>query len=165
VNKIKTLNELKTIVASARMKGKTVVLANGSFDLLHVGHIRYLKGAKSKGDILVVAVNDDRSTRMLKGKGRPIIPIKERLEILSHISCIDYCASFSGRTVERVIMALRPDIHAKGTDYTKETVPERESVLSYGGTISIVGDPKKHSTSSLIHKIAKSKTKKEYIVH
>jgi len=165
VNKIKTLKELKTIVARARKKGKTIVLANGAFDLLHVGHIRYLKGAKSKGDILVVAVNDDRSTRMLKGKGRPIIPIKERLEILSHISCIDYCASFSGRTVERVIMALRPDIHAKGTDYTKETVPERESVLSYGGTISIVGDPKNHSTSSLISKIAKSKTKKEYIVH
>jgi len=142
------------------MKGKTVVLANGAFDLLHVGHIRYLKGAKSLGDILIVAVNDDKSSRMLKGKGRPIIPIRERLEILSHISCIDYCASFSGRTVEKVIRALKPDIHAKGTDYTTETVPERESVLSYGGTISIVGDPKEHSTSSLIREIAKSKTKK-----
>jgi rfaE bifunctional protein nucleotidyltransferase chain/domain len=157
VNKIKTLGELKVVVAKARKKGETVVLANGAFDLIHVGHIRYLKGAKSLGDILIVAVNDDRSIRMLKGKGRPIIPIKERLEILSHISCIDYCTSFSGRTVEKVIMVLKPDIHAKGTDYTRETVPERGSVLSYGGTISIVGDPKNHSTSDLIGGIAKCK--------
>jgi len=153
VNKIKTLKELGGIVAKARKKGKTIVLANGIFDLIHVGHVRYLRAAKSLGDLLIVAVNSDGSARVLKGPGRPIAPLKERMEILSNIRWIDYCVSFPGKSVGKVILTLKPDIHAKGTDYTRDTVPEREAVRSYGGRIAIVGDLKRHSTSALIQRI------------
>lgn len=134
----------------------TVVLANGIFDILHVGHVRYLRAAKSLGDILVVAVNNDRSARALKGSGRPIIPLKERMEVLSAVAAVDYCVPFSGETADGLIRAMRPDIHAKGTDYTPDSVPERKTVLSYGGRIAIAGDPKRHATRDLIRRILRN---------
>ncbi len=154
-DKIKTLPALRRIAARLRAGGRTIVLANGIFDLFHVGHVRYLSAAKALGDVLVVAMNDDASARALKGRGRPVIPLRERLEILSAVSVVDYCVPFSGRTVKTVIDALRPDIHAKGTDYTRGTVPERDDVLACGGRIAIVGDPKRHATSTLIRRIAR----------
>ncbi len=153
MGKIKSLEELSEIIGQEKNNGKKVVLANGVFDLLHVGHIRYLKEAKSLGDILIVAVNDDHSARLIKGEGRPIIPEEERIEVLSAISYIDYLVKFSQPTVEQVISTLKPDIQAKGTDYTTETVPEREAVRSYGGEIAITGDPKLHSTSAILGKM------------
>ncbi len=153
MGKIKNLEELTGIIKQERKKGRKVVLANGVFDLLHVGHIRYLKEAKSLGDILIVAVNDDRSARLIKGEGRPVVPEEERIEVLSAISYIDYLVKFSQPTVEKIILTLRPDIQAKGTDYTIETVPEAEVVRSYGGEIAITGDPKLHSTSAILGKM------------
>jgi rfaE bifunctional protein nucleotidyltransferase chain/domain len=153
MGKIKSLKELAEIIRQEKNNGKKVVLANGVFDLLHVGHIRYLKEAKSLGDILIVAVNDDRSARLIKGEGRPIIPEEERMEVLAAISYIDYLVKFSQPTVEQVISTLKPDIQAKGTDYTTESVPERETVRSYGGEIAITGDPKNHSTSAVLEKM------------
>jgi rfaE bifunctional protein nucleotidyltransferase chain/domain len=153
MGKIKKLEELAEIIGQEKNNGKKVVLANGVFDLLHVGHIRYLKEAKSLGDILIVAVNDDRSARLIKGEGRPIIPEEERMEVLAAISYIDYLVKFSQPTVEQVISTLKPDIQAKGTDYTTESVPERETVRSYGGEIAITGDPKNHSTSAVLEKM------------
>ena len=153
MGKIKSLEELNGIIKQEKEKGKKVVLANGVFDLLHVGHIRYLKEAKSLGDILIVAVNDDRSARLIKGEGRPLIPAEERAEVLSAVSYVDYLVMFSQPTVERVISALKPDIQAKGTDYTVETVPEREAIRSYGGEVAIAGDPKLHSTSAILGKM------------
>ncbi len=153
MDKIKSLEELTEIIKQEKGKGRKVVLANGVFDLLHVGHIRYLKEAKSLGDILVVAVNDDHSARLIKGEGRPLIPAEERMEVLSAVSYIDYLVKFSQPTVEKVISTLKPDIQAKGTDYTIETVPEREVVRSYGGEIAITGDPKLHSTSAILGKM------------
>ena len=153
MSKIKSLKKLAEIIGQEKKKGKKVVLANGIFDLLHVGHIRYLKEAKSLGDILIVAVNDDQSARLIKGEGRPLIPVEERVEVLSAISYIDYLVKFPQRTVEEVISTLKPDIQAKGTDYTVETVPERETVESYGGKIAITGDPKLHSTSAILEKM------------
>ncbi|UCD84696.1 MAG: adenylyltransferase/cytidyltransferase family protein [Deltaproteobacteria bacterium] len=153
MGKIKGLKELAEIIGQEKKEGKKVVLANGIFDLLHVGHIRYLKEAKSLGDILIVAVNDDQSARLIKGEGRPLVPADERIEILSSISYIDYLVKFPQRTVEEVISTLKPDIQAKGTDYTVETVPEREIVESYGGKIAITGDPKLHSTSAILEKM------------
>ncbi len=153
MDKIKSLGKLTEIIKQEKGKGRKVVLANGVFDLLHVGHIRYLKEAKSLGDILVVAVNDDHSARLIKGEGRPLIPAEERMEVLSAVSYIDYLVKFSQPTVEKVISTLKPDIQAKGTDYTIETVPEREVVRSYGGEIAITGDPKLHSTSAILGKM------------
>ena len=153
MGKIKSLEELAEIIKQERKKGRKVVLANGVFDLLHVGHIRYLKEAKSLGDILIVAVNDDHSARLIKGEERPLVPEEERIEVLSAISYIDYLVKFSQPTVEKIISTLRPDIQAKGTDYTIETVPEREAVRSYGGEIAITGDPKLHSTSAILGKM------------
>jgi rfaE bifunctional protein nucleotidyltransferase chain/domain len=153
MGKIKSLKELAEIIGQEKNNGKKVVLANGVFDLLHVGHIRYLKEAKSLGDILIVAVNDDRSARLIKGEGRPVIPEEERIEVLSAISYVDYLVKFSQPTVEQVISTLKPDIQAKGTDYTTESVPERETVRSYGGKIAITGDPKDHSTSAILEKM------------
>ena len=147
--KIKTIEELESIVKKAKDEGKTVVFGNGTFDLLHVGHIRYLRGARELGDLLILGVNDDASVRKLKNEGRPVFPLEERLEILSAISEIDYLLPFSQLTVDPVLERLKPDIHAKGTDYTQDTVPERETVKSYGGRIAIVGDPKDHSSSHL----------------
>lgn len=153
MGKIKSLKELAEIIGQEKNNGKKVVLANGVFDLLHVGHIRYLKEAKSLGDILIVAVNDDYSARLIKGEGRPIIPEEERIEVLAAISYVDYLVKFSQPTVEQVISTLKPDIQAKGTDYTTESVPERETVRSYGGKIAITGDPKNHSTSAILEKM------------
>lgn len=144
---------MKKIVAAERKKGKCIVLANGCFDLIHVGHIRYLKGAKNKGDILVLALNSDASIRQLKGKGRPFLDEKNRVQIMSSISYVDYITVFKEENVEKVLLALKPDIHAKGSDYTAETVPEKETVRSYGGAIAITGGPKVRSTSQLIDHI------------
>ena len=148
-----TVEELKPIVEEEKQKGKTVVFGNGFFDLLHVGHVRYLKGAKDLGDILIVAINDDASVLTL-GKRRSVItPLAERAEIVASICHVDFVVSFSEPTVEKLLRELKPDIHAKGTDYTAETVPEREVVRSYGGRVAIVGDPKEHSTTNIIKAI------------
>lgn len=127
-----------------------IVLANGAFDLLHVGHIRYLKAAKELGHVLVVAVNSDASVKRAKGSHRPIVPEDERVELLAALSCVDWVVIFQEDTVENVIEALRPNIHAKGTDYTAATVPEASLVQKYGGKVAIVGDAKNHSTSNMI---------------
>lgn len=155
--KLKTLSQLRKIVASEKATGKVVVLANGCFDIFHVGHIRYLRGARAKGDLLIVALNSDKSVRKLKGKGRPILPQAERAEILSAFSFVDYITIFDEPNVERILSELRPDIHAKGSDYTEETVPERETVKAYGGKVAIVGGPKQWNTSDIIRKIARAK--------
>jgi rfaE bifunctional protein nucleotidyltransferase chain/domain len=153
LKKIKTLSELRKIVASEKAKGKTVVLANGCFDLFHVGHIRYLRGARAKGDLLVVGLNSDRSVRRLKGRGRPILPQQERAEILAAFSFVDYVVIFSEPNVERLLLSLKPDIHVKGSDYSEDTVPERETVKAYGGKVSIAGGPKIRDTSKIIERI------------
>ncbi len=154
--KFKTVEELKAVVQRARVQGRRVVLANGCFDLLHVGHIRYLQAAKSLGDILAVAVNSDSSVAAIKGRGRPVQPETERAEILGSLECVDYVTLFDAPTVDALLRDLQPDIHAKGTDYAAESVPERETVLSYGGRIAIAGDPKDHSTRDLIQTILSS---------
>ena len=148
----KNLNrtELQRRVAEWRRAGERVTLANGCFDLLHVGHVRYLHAAKKLGGRLVVAVNADDSVRKLKGEGRPLMPAEERAEILSALSDVDAVVIFSEPDVRALIRELKPDVHAKGTDYTPETVPERDAVLEHGGRVAIVGDPKDHSASAII---------------
>ncbi len=153
MKKLKTLPELRTIVARARGKGRTIVLANGGFDLVHAGHVRYLRAAKACGDILIVALNSDSSIRKLKGPGRPILPEDERAGILAAFEFVDYLTIFAEPNVEKILLALKPDVHAKGSDYTKATVPERATVLSYGGRIAIAGGPKIRSTSEVIPRI------------
>jgi D-glycero-beta-D-manno-heptose 1-phosphate adenylyltransferase len=148
--KILTRDELRRRVQKWRQEGQRIVLANGNFDLLHVGHVRYLRGAKALGGKLVVAVNSDNSVRTLKGEGRPIMPENERAEIIAALADVDAVVIFPELDVRAVIHEIRPDIQAKGTDYTIETVPERDAVVEYGGRIEIVGDPKDHSTSVLI---------------
>jgi rfaE bifunctional protein nucleotidyltransferase chain/domain len=138
--------------AQARAAGKTIVLANGCFDLLHVGHLRYLEGAKALGDMLVVGVNSDTQARKLKGDDRPFMSEDDRATMISALQCVDAVTIFDEPTVEELIRAIKPDIHAKGTDYTTETVPEREIVRQCGGTVAIVGDPKDHSSTELIRK-------------
>ncbi|MEI6155188.1 MAG: adenylyltransferase/cytidyltransferase family protein [Deltaproteobacteria bacterium] len=150
---IKELAELKNIIAKEKAGGKRIVFGNGCFDLLHVGHIRYLKGAKELGNILVVAVNDDSSVTGLGKRKQVVTPALERAEIISAIEGIDYVIIFSDPTVENLLLTLKPDIHAKGTDYTEDNVPEKDIVLSYGGKVAIVGDPKDHSTRDLIKTI------------
>ena len=150
---IVTLERLQEIVAAERAAGRTIALANGVFDLLHVGHIRYLAGAKAEADVLVVAVNDDESVRMLKGEGRPVMNESDRAELIAALRCVDYVILFSGKTVGDLLLRLRPDVHCKGTDYTVETVPERPIVESYGGRTAIVGDPKDHSTRDLLARL------------
>jgi rfaE bifunctional protein nucleotidyltransferase chain/domain len=140
------------------LMGKKVVLANGCFDIIHVGHIRYLEEAKRAGDILVVAVNTDESIRKIKGDGKPYTPQNERVEILSALSCVDYIILFSEPSAENVILTLKPDFQAKGTDYTVDSVPEKQIVESYGGKIIITGDSKDHSSSSIIEGIKSGKT-------
>jgi rfaE bifunctional protein nucleotidyltransferase chain/domain len=153
--KILTLEQLLPVVERLKQNRKTIVFANGCFDLLHVGHIRYLEGARRLGDCLIVGLNDDDSVRKLKGMLRPLMPQQERAEILVAISFVDYVVIFSEPTVERLLLQLKPDIHCKGTDYTEESVPERRVVLSYGGKIAIVGDPKDHSTRDFIQEVLK----------
>ena len=141
---------------AGQLKGKKVVLANGCFDILHVGHLRYLTGARALGDVLVVAVNSDKSMRSIKDPGRPILPEGERVALVSALRCVDYVVLFNEPDVSNVLDVLRPSIHAKGTDYTEQTVPERDKVLSYGGAVRITGDPKDHSTRSIIDRILKT---------
>jgi D-glycero-beta-D-manno-heptose 1-phosphate adenylyltransferase len=141
-------------VAKDRAAGCTIAFANGCFDLLHVGHVRYLQGAAAEGDRLVVAVNDDESVRRLKGAGRPILPAADRAEIVASVRGVDYVVVFDGDTVAPLLELLRPDVHCKGTDYTVDTVPERETVRAYGGRIAIVGDPKSHSTRELLSRVS-----------
>jgi rfaE bifunctional protein nucleotidyltransferase chain/domain len=132
------------------------VLANGCFDLFHVGHLRYLLGAADLGDVLIVGVNSDEQARRLKGDGRPHTPQNERAEIIAGLRCVDLVTVFKEPTVEELLLAIKPDFHAKGTDYTTETVPEREIVRSYGGTVAIVGDPKDHSSTEIIERLSKA---------
>jgi rfaE bifunctional protein nucleotidyltransferase chain/domain len=140
-------------VAQDRAAGRTVAFANGCFDLLHVGHVRYLQAAAAEGDRLVVAINDDRSVSALKGAGRPILSETDRAELVAALRGVDYVVIFSEPTVTPLLLALQPDVHCKGTDYTVDTVPERETVRGYGGRIAIVGDPKDHSTRDLLARI------------
>jgi rfaE bifunctional protein nucleotidyltransferase chain/domain len=148
--KIKTAPELAGIVARLRAEGRRSVFANGCFDLLHAGHVRYLAAARALGDALIVGINSDASVKKLKGEGRPLQPESERAELLAALECVDYVVVFDTPTVDPLLCELRPDIHAKGTDYTEASVPERETVLSYGGRVAIVGDPKSHATRDLI---------------
>jgi rfaE bifunctional protein nucleotidyltransferase chain/domain len=146
-------NRLIARVAIARRQGARIVLANGCFDFLHVGHIRYLEGARALGDMLVVGINSDAQVRALKGEGRPLVPERERAELIASLRAVDFVTIFTEPTVEPLIRAIRPDIHAKGTDYTEETVPERDVVRSYGGRVMIVGDPKDHSSTEMGKKL------------
>lgn len=149
-SKIVSREELQPLVASWRRDGSRITLANGCFDLLHVGHVRYLRGARELGGKLVVAVNSDDSVHALKGDGRPLMPAKERAEILAALADVDAVVIFPEKDVRAIIREIRPDFHAKGTDYTTETVPERAEVEAYGGRVAIVGDPKDHSASEII---------------
>jgi D-glycero-beta-D-manno-heptose 1-phosphate adenylyltransferase len=148
--KILERRQLRTCVEEWRRAGERIVLANGNFDLLHVGHVRYLRGAKELGGKLVVAVNSDASVRALKGEGRPIMPEEERSEIVAALADVDAVVIFPELDVRALIREIRPDIQAKGTDYTVESVPERDAVSEYGGRVAIVGDTKDHSTSEII---------------
>src|SRR5262245_3694378 len=141
---------LLSALKATRAAKQRIALANGLFDLLHVGHVRYLEAAKREGDVLVVGINSDASAKELKGPGRPVVPQNERAEIVAALACVDYVTLFDEPTVEPLIRALAPVIHCKGTDYTPETVPERRAVLETGGRVAIVGDPKDHATRDLI---------------
>ena len=141
-------------VADERAAGRTVAFANGCFDLLHVGHVRYLEAAAEEADVLVVGLNDDAMVRQLKGKNRPILSAEHRAALVAALRCVDYVVIFPEATVGPLLQALRPDVHCKGTDYTVESVPERAIVQSYGGRTAIVGDPKDHSTRDLLSRIA-----------
>jgi rfaE bifunctional protein nucleotidyltransferase chain/domain len=151
--RILTLDDLEPIIAAHRAARRTIALANGVFDLLHVGHIRYLQGAAAEADVLVVAVNDDESVRTLKGEGRPVMNQADRAELVAALRGVDYVVLFTARTVTDILLRLRPDVHCKGTDYTVESVPERPVVESYGGRTAIVGDPKDHSTRDLLSRM------------
>jgi rfaE bifunctional protein nucleotidyltransferase chain/domain len=146
--KLRQLQDLPSVV-----RGKKVVLANGCFDMLHVGHLRYLEHARALGDVLVVAINSDESMRGIKDPGRPILGQDERVSLVSALRCVDYVVLFDEPDISRVLEILRPAVHAKGTDYTEETVPERDKVQAYGGTVRIAGDPKDHSTRGIIERI------------
>jgi D-glycero-beta-D-manno-heptose 1-phosphate adenylyltransferase len=148
-------NRLVARMAIERSKGKKIVLANGCFDLFHVGHIRYLQAAKELGDLLIVGINSDEQVRKLKGLNRPFMPENERAEIIDALGCVDYVTVFTEPTVTELIRAVRPDFHAKGTDYTPENVPEKDIVAEYGGEVRIVGDPKNHSSTDLLKKISR----------
>jgi rfaE bifunctional protein nucleotidyltransferase chain/domain len=152
-SKVGTLEEVGGRVEEARTAGRTVALANGCFDILHVGHVRYLAGARAEADVLVVGVNGDGSVGRLKGPGRPILPAEDRALLVAALKSVDHVVVFEEDDVTRLLRALRPDVHCKGTDYTVETVPERDVVRSYGGRLAIVGDPKAHDTKGLIAKI------------
>jgi rfaE bifunctional protein nucleotidyltransferase chain/domain len=148
-----TLEEIGRRVEEARRGGRRVALANGCFDVLHVGHVRYLEGARREADLLVVGVNGDASVRRLKGAGRPLMPAEDRALVVAALRAVDHVVVFEEDDVTRLLLALRPDVHCKGTDYTPETVPEKDVVRSYGGRVAIVGDPKDHATRALIERI------------
>jgi D-glycero-beta-D-manno-heptose 1-phosphate adenylyltransferase len=145
--------ELVEAIGRERAAGRTIAFANGCFDLLHVGHVRYLRAAAAEADVLVVAVNDDPSVAALKGPGRPILPAADRAQLVAALRGVDYVVTFGEATVAPLLLALKPDVHCKGTDYTGDTVPERETVRGYGGRVAIVGDPKDHSTRDLLARI------------
>jgi rfaE bifunctional protein nucleotidyltransferase chain/domain len=147
--------ELLEAVARDRAAGRTLAFANGCFDLLHVGHVRYLQGAAAEADRLIVAINDDRSLARLKGPGRPILPAADRAELVAAVRGVDYVVIFGEDTVERLLLLLKPDVHCKGTDYTLDTVPERAVVRAYGGRTAIVGDAKDHSTRDLLSRLSR----------
>jgi D-glycero-beta-D-manno-heptose 1-phosphate adenylyltransferase len=150
------LEDLPALRAEASAAGRSIALANGVFDLFHVGHLRYLEGARRLADLLVVAVNSDASTRLQgKGPGRPVVPQGERAEIVAALACVDAVVIFDARDVVPVIRALRPDVQVKGTDYTPETIPEAEEVQAYGGKVAVAGDPKDHSTTALMEALGK----------
>lgn len=152
-SKLKTVAELRSLIREAQAKGLRVVFANGCFDLLHVGHVRYLQDAKALGDLLILALNSDKSVAALKGPGRPIQSQEERTEIVQSLEPVDYVVILDSPSADELLLELKPDIHAKGTDYTVDTVPEKETVRSYGGRVAIVGDPKNHSTRNLIERV------------
>jgi len=153
-----TRSELAARVAQDRQAGRTIAFANGGFDLLHVGHVRYLEAARREADRLVVAINDDRSIQGLKGPSRPVLPEADRAELVAALRAVDYVVIFPEATVTPLLELLKPDVHCKGTDYTVETVPERDTVRAYGGRIAIVGDPKDHSTTDLLTRLRPSRT-------
>lgn len=155
MGRILSREALLAAVAEDRAAGRTVAFANGCFDLVHVGHVRYLQAAAAEADRLVVAINDDRSVCGLKGPGRPILNEQDRAELVAALRGVDYVVIFPEPTVAPLLLALKPDVHCKGTDYTVETVPERDTVRSYGGRIAIVGDPKDHSTRVLLTRITR----------
>lgn len=154
MGKVVSREALVERVRRDRAAGRTVAFANGCFDLLHVGHTRYLEAAAAEADVLVVAVNDDDSVRGLKGEGRPILPGAHRARLVAALRCVDYVVLFPDPTVGPLLEALHPDVHCKGTDYTLDSVPERDIVKAYGGRVAIVGDPKDHSTRDLLGRIA-----------
>jgi D-glycero-beta-D-manno-heptose 1-phosphate adenylyltransferase len=158
-SKIGTLDEVEDRLREARSAGKTVALANGCFDVLHVGHVRYLAGAKAEADVLVVGVNGDASVRRLKGPGRPLMPEDDRAVMVAALESVDHVVVFPEDDVGALLLALRPDVHCKGTDYTPDTVPEREVVRSYGGRVAIVGDAKGHDTRRLIEKVRSARAR------
>ena len=147
--------QLVEAIRRERASGRTIAFANGCFDVLHVGHVRYLHGAAAEADRLVVAVNDDRSVRELKGPGRPILTAADRAELVAALRGVDFVVVFGDNTVERLLLAIKPDVHCKGTDYTVDSVPERAVVARYGGRTAIVGDPKSHSTRDLIARLSR----------
>ncbi len=151
--KIQSVEEIRRALEAHRREGRTVALANGVFDLLHVGHVRYLEGAKALADVLVVAVNSDASTRAYKGPERPVIPQGERAELVAALACTDYVLVFDEPDVRMVIRTLRPDVQVKGTDYTAESIPERAEVEAYGGRVAVAGDPKDHSTTEIARRL------------
>lgn len=154
---VMTRDALASWVAGQRQAGRTIAFANGVFDMLHVGHVRYLEGARQEADVLVVAVNDDATVRMLKGPDRPVLPAADRAELVAALRCADAVVIFPEPTVTPLLELLRPDVHCKGTDYTVDSVPERETVRAYGGRTAIVGDPKDHSTRDLLRAIREGK--------
>ena len=156
MGRILTEHDLVSAVRDERAEGRTIAFANGCFDVLHVGHVRYLAGAKAQADRLIVAINDDASESGLKGPERPILKDADRAEIVAALESVDYVVLFGERDVNRLLLLLKPDVHCKGTDYTVDTVPERETVRGYGGRVAIVGDPKDHSTRGLLLRVKTS---------
>jgi rfaE bifunctional protein nucleotidyltransferase chain/domain len=152
-SKLGALERVSDWLKAARSQGQTVALANGCFDVLHVGHVRYLQGAKAEADVLVVGVNGDASVRRLKGEDRPLLPAGDRALLVGALRAVDHVIVFDEDDVSALLLALKPDVHCKGTDYTPETVPERDVVRSYGGRVAIVGDPKQHDTRTLVARI------------
>lgn len=150
---ILTETELLRVARDERDRGHRIAFANGVFDVLHVGHVRYLQDAARQAEVLIVGVNGDESVRALKGEGRPVMADRERAELVSAIRGVSYVTVFHDNSPARLLAILKPDVHCKGTDYTAETVPEREIVLAYGGRIAIVGDPKQHSTTAILRKL------------
>ena len=160
MGRVLSREELMAAVQRDRAEGRTVALANGCFDVLHVGHVRYLQGAAAEADRLIVAINDDRSVADLKGPGRPILPVADRAELVAAVRGVHYVVVFGERTVEALLRLIRPDVHCKGTDYTVDSVPERSIVVEYGGRTAIVGDPKDHATRDLLKRIAETATER-----